>query len=424
MASGRTFSEKILSWKSGKDVRAGDLVTVEPDIVLSHDNSAAIADTFDRLQAKAVKYPERLAIILDHCVPAASEKHAANHKRIREFARKQKIEHFYDIQTGICHQVLLEKALVTPGSVVLGSDSHTTTHGCLGAFAAGIGRTETAALWATGDLWLRVPQTIRIHLDGCFTPFASAKDTALRIIGDIGSDGARYGAVEFSGPAIAKACMADRMTLCNMMAEAGAKNAYVELDEVSLNWLKKRTDRMGKAIFSDKNADYSISLEYDLKELEPVVACPHSVDHVKTISELGTVRVDQFMLGTCTNGRLEDIALAASILKGKRIAPGTRFLVFPASHEIYRQAMLNGDLLALSEAGAVIMNPGCGPCLGAHQGCLAPGEVCLSTSNRNFKGRMGCRDAEIYLGSPATIAVSALSGIITDPRQQVPQEVL
>jgi len=422
---GQTFSEKILAKKCGKpSVQAGEIIVVEPDMVLSHDNSAAISKTFASMGAKKVRFPDRIAIILDHCIPAASDKHAINHKTIRAFTEAQGIEHFYDINTGICHQVLPEKGLVKPGSLILGSDSHTTSHGSLGAFAAGIGRTEAASIWATGSLWLRVPETIQVHLTGSFSPVCSAKDLALKLIGDIGSDGALYKAVEFVGPAIESSAIADRMTLCNLMAEAGAKNGYVMADATTREWLAKRGVTDYETVVSDPDATYDRKLSYNLDELEPVVACPHNVDNVRPISELEeTVHVDQILLGTCTNGRLEDIQIAANILKGKKINRTTRMIVFPASHEVYRAAMASGDLMTLSEAGAVILNPGCGPCLGAHQGCLAPGEVCLSTANRNFKGRMGNKDAAVYLGSPATIAASALTGRITDPRDVVAQGV-
>jgi len=417
MTAGFTFSEKILSNKCGKNnLRAGEIVFVEPDLILSHDNSAAISKTFKSMGGRKVKNPDDIVIILDHCIPAASEKHAINHKIIREFAEEQGIKHFYDINAGVCHQVLPEKGLVHPGALILGSDSHTTAHGSLGAFAAGIGRTEAASVWATGQLWLRIPETIRVMIKGKFTPAVSPKDLALKMIGEIGSDGALYKAVEFTGPCVQNSRVADRMTLCNLMAEAGAKNGYVPVDDTTLAWLSNRTDQTGEAIYSDEDAIFSQTLEYDVSTMEPVVACPHQVDNVVGISELGHIKIDQLLLGTCTNGRFEDIQIAARILKGRKVHPKTRLIVFPASHEIYRAAMASGDLMILSEAGAVILNPGCGPCLGAHQGCLAPGERCLSTSNRNYKGRMGCSEAEIYLGSPATIAASAITGTISDPR--------
>jgi 3-isopropylmalate/(R)-2-methylmalate dehydratase large subunit len=415
---GKTFSEKILAAKCGKaEVTAGEIVTAKPDVILSHDNTAAIAKTFRKMGAERVKFPERMAIILDHCVPAADEKHAQNHKEIREFIAEQGVAGFADVNAGICHQVLPERGRVVPGSLVLGSDSHTTSHGALGAFAAGIGRTEAASVWVTGALWLRVPETMKFVIDGEFTATASAKDLALRIIGDIGTDGGLYRAMEFGGPAIEGSEISHRLTLCNMAAEAGAKNGYVVADDKTRAWLNGRLDGDWEPVRSDADAEYAVEHAYDLNQLAPLVACPHNVDNVEAAADMGAVKVDQILLGTCTNGRLDDIEIAARILDGRRVADGTRMLVFPASREVYVAAMKSGDLATLSEAGAVIMNPGCGPCLGAHAGCLAPGEVCLSTANRNFKGRMGCKDSDIYLGSPATIAASAVTGRITDPRE-------
>ncbi|MBU0691445.1 3-isopropylmalate dehydratase large subunit [bacterium] len=415
---GKTFSEKILARKAGKaEVVPGEIVEIEPDIIMSHDNSAAISGTFKKMGATKVKYPERLVFILDHCIPAASEKHALNHKIIREFVKEYGIPNFYDINAGICHQVLPEKGHVVPGTVVLGSDSHTTTHGGFGAFAAGIGRTEAASIWALGSLWLRVPETMRVVVDGFFTEAVSAKDLALKLIGDIGADGGLYRAVEFAGDGIEASSIGDRMTLCNLMAEAGAKNGYCYADDKTRDWLSKAGVFEYEEIESDCDCDYAAEYRYDLTMMKPVVACPHNVDNVKDADSLEDIRIDQFMLGTCTNGRLEDIAIAAKILKGKKIAEGTRMVVYAASHEVFRAAMKAGYFETLSEAGAVIMNPGCGPCMGNHGGVLAPGEKCLSTANRNFKGRMGCKEAEVFLGSPATIAASAITGRITDPRE-------
>jgi 3-isopropylmalate/(R)-2-methylmalate dehydratase large subunit len=415
---GKTFSEKILARKVGKsEVIPGEIVQVEPDIILSHDNTAAISATFRKMGAKRVKYPDRLVIILDHCIPAATEKHAQNHQTIRAFVKEFGIKNFYDINAGICHQVLPEKGHVKPGTVVLGSDSHTTSHGAFGAFAAGIGRTETASIWALGELWLRVPETMRVVVDGVFSDAASAKDLALRLIGDIGADGGLYRAVEFAGSAIEASSIGNRMTLCNLMAEAGAKNGYCYADDKTRDWLADHGVHEYEEVESDCDADYVAVHRYDLSKMKPVVACPHNVDNVKDADSLGDIKLDQIMLGTCTNGRLEDIEIAARILKGKKVNDNTRMVVYPASHDVYREAMRAGHLATLSEAGAVIMNPGCGPCMGNHGGVLAPGEKCLSTANRNFKGRMGCKESEIYLSSPATAAASAITGFITDPRE-------
>jgi len=326
------------------------------------------------------------------------------------------IENFYDINKGVCHQVLPEKGHALPGQLIVGSDSHTTTYGAFGAFAAGVGRTEMAVIWATGEIWLRVPETIRVRVDGSFAERVMPKDLALKVIGDKGADGGLYRAVEYCGTAVDEMSVSGRMTLCNMAVEMGCKIGYVPPDAVTEAWLQGRTGKEYEAVLSDEDALFSEELSYDASALEPQIASPHTVDNVHPVREAAGRPIDQALLGTCTNGRLEDLRMAAEILRGKKVAPGTRLLVFPASMEVYLGALREGLIEAFVEAGGVIMNPGCGPCLGAHEGALAPGEVCLSTANRNFKGRMGCRDAEIYLASPATVAASALRGEIADPR--------
>ncbi|MEP0814785.1 MAG: 3-isopropylmalate dehydratase large subunit [bacterium] len=412
---GKTFSEKVLSEKSGTDARAGQIVTAVPDLYLSHDNSAAISSHFAKLGCARVKHPERVLIVLDHCVPAADHKHATNHQTIRKFVAEQGIEHFHDITDGVCHQVLAEFGYARPGMLIVGSDSHTTSHGALGAFAAGIGRTETAAVWATGDLWLRVPETMRIELTGYFNPGVTAKDLSLAIIGKIGADGADYMAVEFAGPGAAALPMNDRLTLCNMTAEMGAKCGYFEADEITREYLAATGIAPSDfdCVHSDEDAAYASRLSFDLSEIVPMIAKPHTVDNVVPASELAGTKIDQVVLGTCTNGRLSDLAAAAAVLDGKKVAKSVRLLVFPASKRVFQEALKAGIIEKLSDAGAVIMNPGCGPCLGAHEGALAPGEVCLSTSNRNFKGRMGNPDSFIYLCSPITAAASAIAGKIS-----------
>ena len=414
---GKTFAEKILAIKSGKEsVVAGEIVTVSPDVVLSHDNTAAISKEFKQIGIDKVKYPEKLVIPLDHCVPAASEKYASNHKTIREFVREQKIENFYDINTGVCHQVLPEKGHVLPGTLILGADSHTTTYGAFGAFSAGIGRSEVASIWATDEIWLKVPETIKINIEGKIPSGVYPKDIILHIIGNLGADGVLYKAVEFSGKVVREMSISGRMTLCNMAVEMGAKNGYVEADEKTIEWLTPRANKKYEIIKSDSDAKFEKIINYDISKLEPQIACPHTVDNVKPVSKVIGTKIDQALIGTCTNGRIEDLKIASQILKGKRISDRVRLLVFPASMEIYAEAMELGILRELIRSGAVIMNPGCGPCLGAHEGVLAPGEVCLSTANRNFKGRMGCKEAEVYLASPATVAASSLYGEITDVR--------
>jgi homoaconitate hydratase family protein len=414
---GKTLSEKVLGRKAGKDVQAGEVVTVSPDYVLSHDNSAAIIKEFRKLGVAKVRAPEKIVIVLDHIVPAADEKYAQNHKSIREFVAEQGIAHFFDINAGICHQVLPEQGFALPGLVIVGSDSHTPSYGALGAFAAGIGRTETACTWATGEIWLRVPETLRIDLSGRLKPGVFAKDLSLKLIGDHGAEKANYKAVEYAGPAAASFGVGSRLTLANMSAEMGAKNGYFAPDEKALKWLEGRARGPFTPVASDPDAGYESVLAYDLDALEPQVACPHTVDNVRPVAAVAGKRVHQVLIGTCTNGRLEDLEAAAAIFKGRRVHPSVRVLVVPASWEVYREALRTGALATLVDAGAVVLNSGCGPCLGAHEGLLAAGEVCLSTSNRNFQGRMGHRDSEIYLASPATAAATAVAGVITDPRE-------
>jgi 3-isopropylmalate/(R)-2-methylmalate dehydratase large subunit len=414
-----TFAEKMLAQKAGKDrTIPHEIVTVSPDKILSHDNSAAIAGIFRKIGVEKVVNPEKIVIILDHCVPAATEKYALNHKEIREFVNKQNIKHFYEINSGICHQVLPEKGHALPGTLILGSDSHTTTYGAFGTFAAGIGRSEAAVIWATGKIWLRVPETIKIKITGELPAGVYAKDLILYIIGDLGADGALYKAVEFCGTAIDNMSISGRMTICNMAAEMGAKIGYINSDNKTRIWLKDRIhNQKYTEVCSDKNASYTQEIEYDVSSLEPQIACPHTVDNVKPISQVEGKKIDQVLIGTCTNGRLEDLKVTANILKGNKIAPHVRLLIFPASTEVFRDALKAGIIEQLSHSGAIIMNPGCGPCLGAHEGVLAPGEICLSTANRNFKGRMGCKEAFIYLASPATAAASAIEGIISNPQK-------
>ena len=414
---GKTFSEKVLGRKAGKEVQAGEVVTVSPDYILSHDNASAIIQEFKKLGIKNVRAPEKIVIVLDHIVPASEEKYAQNHKIIREFVVEQNIPNFYDINQGICHQVFTENGFALPGKLIVGSDSHTPSYGAFGAFAAGIGRTEAASVWATDEIWLRVPETIRIEIEGKLPRGVYAKDVILKIIGDGGADMADYKAVEFAGKAGKKFSLGSRFVLANMSAEMGAKNGYFEPDEVTLEWLKGRAKGEYEVIKSDPDAQYKSILKYDISDLVPQLACPHTVDNVKPVTEVEGKKFNQGVIGTCTNGRVEDLAVAARILKGRKVHPGVRVLVLPASWEVYREALKKGLLAVIAESGCVILNPGCGPCLGAHEGIMAPGEVALSTSNRNFKGRMGSRDSEIYLASPATVAASSLEGKITDPRK-------
>jgi len=413
----QTFAEKVFSHKAGRTVVPGEIVVLSPDRLLSHDNAAAIAKTFAKMGAKSVSDAEKIVIVLDHCVPAATEKYAQNHKEVRDFVARQGISNFYDIAAGICHQVFSEEGFALPGELILGSDSHTTMYGALGAFAAGIGRSEMAACWATGGIWLMCPASVRFEIGGAFPPGVYPKDLILKIIGDVGADGALYKSVEFTGPAVAEMSISGRMVLCNMAAEMGAKNAVCFPDDKTRAYLSERARRGFVEVESDEGATYGAVYRYDVAGLAPQVAKPHTVDNVVDVAAVAGTRVDQVVIGTCTNGRVEDLVVAADILRGRRIAAGVRVLVFPASRKTYLEALGIGAIASLAEAGCVIMNPGCGPCLGAHEGILTGGEICLSTANRNFQGRMGSTDAEVYLCSPATAAASAVTGVITDPRE-------
>ncbi|MCJ7621757.1 MAG: 3-isopropylmalate dehydratase large subunit [Anaerolineae bacterium] len=415
---GLTFAEKALARKAGlEQVEPGQIVTVQPDKLLTHDNTAAIAKIFREIGVERVARPGINVIVLDHVVPAATEGHATNHQQTRRFVAEQGISNFYDVGEGICHQVLPEKGHALPGYVIVGSDSHTPTAGAFGAFAAGIGRTEAAAVMATGEIWLMVPHSFRIVVKGPVPRGVYAKDIILHIIGDLGADGADYRSVEFAGPVIEEMSVASRMVLCNMVAEMGAKSGVVEPDDKTRAWLKGRTTVSYEDVCADPDASYERVMEYDVGDLSPQVARPHSVDNVVPVTQVAGTRVDQAFIGTCTNGRLEDFEVAAGILRARKVAPHTRLLILPASREVLLAALAEGIVTDLVSAGAVVLNPGCGPCLGAHEGVMAPGEVTVSTANRNFKGRMGCKDSEIYLASPATVAASALTGEITDPRE-------
>ncbi len=415
---GQTFAQKVLAGKAGLDrIEVGRIVEIEPDVCLSHDNTAAIAKFFAEIGVERVKDPDKFVVVLDHVVPAAEEKYAQNHKEIREFVAKNGIERFYDVGVGICHQVLPEKGFALPGRLILGADSHTTTYGAFGAFSAGIGRSEMAVLYATSRIWLKTPASFEMAVNGRLADPVTAKDLVLHIIGSIGADGALYKSVEYTGEAIEAMSLGSRMVLCNMAIEMGAKNGYCAPDDKIYAFLESRAETEYTPVFPDDGAEYERVLEFDASSLEPQVAKPHTVDNVSPIGDVVGTPIHQGLLGTCTNGRIEDLRLAAKILDGRKVADGVRLLVLPASQEILIDALREGLIDTFVKAGALLLNPGCGPCLGAHQGVLAPGEVCLSTANRNFKGRMGSPDADIYLGSPATVAASVVTGVITDPRE-------
>lgn len=416
---GYTFVEKVLAKKAGvAKVEAGQIVEITPDVALSHDNTAPIYGIFKEMGASTVFDPKMHAIFLDHAAPPPTTQHAENHHVIREFVQSQGIMNFFDVGRGICHQVLVEEGLALPGEVVLGSDSHTPHAGVMGAFGAGIGRSEMASIWAIGRLWLRVPESIKIVVHGWLPEGVHAKDLALSILRQKGADGALYQSVEWHGEAIEAMSISQRAVLPNMMAEMGAKNSYLPPDESTLAYLKGRARRAYEPIYPDTDALYSEVLEIDGAEIEAMVACPHTVDNVKPLSEVQGTRIDQAFLGTCTNGRLEDLAAAAEILHGNHIAQNVRMIVIPASSEVYLEALSAGYLETFIRAGAVIESPGCGPCMGNHMGVPAVGEVTISSANRNFRGRMGTKESEIYLANPSIVAASAVAGVIANPEQR------
>jgi homoaconitate hydratase family protein len=416
---GMTLAEKILARASGRErVGPDEIVVARVDLALSHENADLVRKSFLEIGLDRVWDPSKIVIVFDHRVPAESEKTAATHKAVREFVAAQGIEHFYDVgRGGICHQVLPEEGHVQPGMVIVGTDSHTTTHGAFGAFATGIGATEMAGVWTEGSLWFKVPSTLRIEVEGDFRPWICAKDLILHIIGKLGAAGADYRAVEFDGPAIRRMSVASRMVLTNLAMEMGAKVAFTPLDDVLLDYLRPRVPEKLEMIAPDADACYERIIRLDAGEdlWEPQIACPHAVDRVQPLSAVGEVPVDQAVLGSCTNGRLEDLEVAARVVAGRTIHSRTRLIVIPASQQVYREAMRLGYMETLVAAGAIINPPGCGPCVGVHQGILAAGETCVSSTNRNFLGRMGSKDSFVYLASPAVVAASAVAGKLAHP---------
>jgi len=478
---GYTFAEKALACAAGLGCAvAGQIVDARPDVAMSHDNTAAIAELFRSLGYGRVLHPERLAIALDHAVPPPTVEHARNHREIRQFVAEQGIRHFYEAGRGICHQVISEEALAAPGQLVLGADSHTTHYGWLGAFGAGIGRSEMAAIWATGELWLRVPETIRVEFVGELPPGVTSKDLGLWTLKALGPEAGIYRALEFGGPGLRTLSVESRMVIPNLMAESGAKNAYLEPDEAVFEWLAQRIVRRqviaksalsgarrswpgevegcecaaspldeaispqardcfgaaapgndraawierlaAGALYPDPDAVYLERRTINLSALEPIIATPHNPAKAVPLSQVAGTRIDQAFLGTCTNGRLEDLAAAAAILRGpdgqvRRVADGTRLVVIPASSEVLQQALALGYIQTFIAAGAMLGVPGCGPCMGNHLGIPASGETVISSGNRNFRGRMGNPEAAVYLANPAVVAASAVLGRIADPRE-------
>ena len=413
---GLTFAEKLLAVKAGKKRTVpGEIVEVTPDVCMTHDNTAYIAKTFQKIGVQNVWDPAIHVITLDHCAPAANEKFANNHREARAFAQQQGIT-LYDIHMGICHQVLPEMGWALPGTLVVGADSHSTTYGAYGAFGTGITRSEAAVIMATGKIWLRVPETMRIHLEGTFQPGVTAKDFMLHLAHEIGVDGALYRSIEFGGPAVEEMSMASRVVMPNLSVEIGAKNGFIQADHTTDAFLEGRTQKSYTKINPDPDADYVETLTFDVGELPPMVSGPHHVDAAKPAREFTGKKIQQAFFGSCSNNRLEDIAVVAKQLHGKKIHPDVRMLCIPASRETMLAALAKGYVQTIVEAGAVFLNPGCGPCMGNHEGILADGDVCISTSNRNFRGRMGNPNAEIYLASPLTVAASAIAGEIVDFR--------
>lgn len=426
---GMTMVEKILARATGqKSVRVNDVLEPAVDLAMSHENAAIVINQFQEIykgtgiEAK-VWDPSKITLIFDHRVPAETSKTATNQEKIRKFAAQQGILKFHDIRGdggGICHQILPENGYVRPGYVVVGTDSHTTSHGAMGAFSFGIGGTEMSAVWSLGHaLNIEVPGSIKVHVEGEFPAHVYPKDLILHLIGLLTAEGANFKVIEFHGPTIKKMSTSGRLVLCNMSVEAGATSGIVPPDEETLRYLKEEagvTDKI-EIMSPDPDAVYDREIKIDVSKLVPQVACPHTVDNVKPIDQVVGIKLNQIVVGSCTNGRLDDLGIVAGILKGKKVAKNVRMIIFPASSRIYREALKKGYLEIFMESGAVVMNPGCGSCLGVHQGALADGDVALATTNRNFKGRMGNPKGEVYLCSPETAAVSAITGVITDPRK-------
>ncbi|HEX7733396.1 MAG TPA: 3-isopropylmalate dehydratase large subunit [Ktedonobacteraceae bacterium] len=412
-----TLTEEIFSHKLGRAVRQGETVVVEVDHVMSHDTTTPLAiEAFQKLAATTggqVFDRSRAHLIFDHIIPASTIQAAGLHRQTRNFAREQGLQ---ILQQGICHQVMPEMGFVTPGAIIVGADSHSCSYGAFGAFGTGMGSTDIAVAYATGKAWFRVPETINVHMTGSLQPGVFAKDVTLEMVRQIGVDGANYRALEFTGELVDSFSISERFTFCNMAIEMGGKAGLCAADEKTVEWLKGRTTAEYPMLRA-RDPRYAQIFEIDASSLTPLIACPPDVNNVVPVNQVDDVRVDQVFLGTCTNGRIDDLAIAASILKGRKVHPDTRMVIIPASREIQLEALRRGYIETFIEAGASVGTPGCGPCIGRHFGVLAPGERALTTMNRNFTGRMGDPTAEIYLGSPATVAASALTGRITDPRE-------
>lgn len=413
-----TITEKILAKHAGlKEVAPGELINAKVDIALGNDITAPIAiSEFRNIGAKKVFNRNKVVLVPDHFTPNKDIKSAAQVKILREFAKEQKLKHYYEGgEVGVEHALLPEKGIVVPGDVVIGADSHTCTYGALGAFSTGVGSTDLAAAMVTGEVWFKVPESMKFVFEGRLNKWVSGKDLILCVIGDIGVDGALYRAMEFTGRAIDKLSMDSRMSICNMAIEAGAKSGIIAPDAITKEYMEGRAERPYKFYSSDPGASYANVMEYDCADIEPTVACPHLPENTRKVSELKKITIDQVIIGSCTNGRLEDLKVAARILKGKKTAKYVRLIIIPATPYIYNEAMRLGYFDIFLKAGAVISPPTCGPCLGGHMGILAAGERALATTNRNFVGRMGDPKSEVYLANPAVAAATAVKGRIAHP---------
>ena len=415
-----TITEKILSAHAGKkQVSPGEIIDVRIDLALANDITAPLAiQAFKEIGAKRVFHRDRIVLVPDHFTPPKDILSAEQCKVLRDFTRAYRITHFFEIgEAGIEHTLLPEQGLVLPGDVVIGADSHTCTYGALGAFSTGVGSTDLGAVMATGRLWLKVPESLNLIYYGKINPWVSGKDLILYTIGDIGVDGALYQAMEFSGEAIRHLPMSSRFTMANMTVEAGGKNGIIEPDKITLNYIKSRAKRPYRIYRSDQEVRYADVREYDVSKINPQVALPHIPSNVKDVREVGKIEIDQVVIGSCTNGHLEDLRVAAKILRERKIAPFLRLIIIPATQEIYRQSLKEGIIEIFLSSGAVVSPPTCGPCLGGHMGVLAAGERALATTNRNFRGRMGHAESEIYLSGPAVAAASAIKGRICHPEE-------
>ena len=418
MSRPMNITEKILADHAGlKEVKPGQLITAKVDITLANDITGPVAvNEFKKIGVNKVFDKSRVVFVPDHFVPNKDIKSAQQVKQIREFAKEQNLEHFFEVgRMGIEHALLPDNGIVTAGDIVIGADSHTCTYGALGAFSTGMGSTDIACAMASGETWLKVPSAIKVEFNGKLNKWVTAKDLILYLIGDIGVDGALYKTLEITGSAISKLSMDGRFTICNMAIEAGAKNGIIPPDDITKEYLKNRSIRPYKFYESDKDAQYEKVIVYNVEEIEPVVAFPHLPENTKPVSEAGNVKIDQAVIGSCTNGRLSDIKAAAEILKGRKVHKDVRLIVFPATQQIYLEAIKMGYIQTIIEAGGAVSTPTCGPCLGGHCGILAEGERAISTTNRNFVGRMGHVKSEVYLASPYIAAASAVAGYIVSP---------